>query len=593
MKILNLAQGSKEWHAHRATARNSSDAPALMDASPYVTRAELIRQRATGITPEVDGKTQAIFNRGHEVEPLLRALAEKMIGEELYPVVATSDDGYLSASLDGATMDERVIFEAKQTNKDKMEDVVNGRLPCADRWQVVQQMAVCESAEKCLYMVGDGTEDGTRFLVIRRGEIEADIAHLRAAWAQFDTDLAAYVPEPIKAAPVAAPVEGFGALSLRVEGRVLASNLDAFKAGADAFIARLPKPADLKTDQDFVNADAAVKACAEAESRIKAAKDAAISQMADVDAVLRAADTITETIRAARLALDKVVKAEKENRKIEIVRLARWAAQSFADEINRHLSVQIVLPASLNADITNAVKGLKSLKSIEDAASQVVANAKIAASAEAERHRANLAVLEKAGRPELFADRDALVRSKQPEDLRNLAAARVAAADKAEADRLEAERERIRKEEEAKAKAKIDAERQAEQDRIKKEEEAKLAVEQTPVPVEVKTADPIPPAAPAVTPATVAANTGAAPRVAVSAGTETMKLGDINARIAPISITADGLLTLGFAPVGAGGTAKLYRESDFEPMCRAMAAALCSAIEFYQQIERPQQKAAA
>src|SRR3546814_4641800 len=76
----------------------------------------------------------------------------------------------------------------------------------------------------------------------------------------------------------------FRSLSLRVEGRVLASNMDDFRAGADAFLARLPKANDLRTDQDFANADAAAKACADAEDRIKAAGEAALAQMADVDA---------------------------------------------------------------------------------------------------------------------------------------------------------------------------------------------------------------------------------------------------------------------------------------------------------------------
>jgi len=37
-----------------------------------------------------------------------------------------------------------------------------------------------------------------------------------------------------------------------------------------------------------------------------------------------------------------------------------------------------------------------------------------------------------------------------------------------------------------------------------------------------------------------------------------IKLGDINARIAPLSISADGLAQLGFKPVNATGAAKLY-----------------------------------
>src|SRR3546814_6137857 len=78
-----------------------------------------------------------------------------------------------------------------------------------------------------------------------------------------------------------------------------------------------------------------------------------------------------------------------------------------------------------SGELAAAIKGLRTIKSIEDAVAQVVANSKIAASAEAERHRANLAALDELGRAELFGDRDALVRSKTTEDLRNLAKARI------------------------------------------------------------------------------------------------------------------------------------------------------------------------
>src|SRR5690606_17554996 len=333
MKTLTLQQGSPEWLAHRRTTRNASDAPAMMGASPYVTRAQLLRRVATGIEPEIDDATQARFDRGHEVEPAPRALAEGLIGEDLYPVTGVSDDGYLGASFDGVTLGEDLIFEAKQANASKIECIERGEIPPQDYWQVVHQFAVCTTAQRCLYMVGDGTEAGTKWMFIERAQIEHDIPKLLAGWAQFDADVAAYVPEPVQAEVVAQPVAGFGTLSLRVEGRVLASNLDAFKADAEAFIARLPKPSDLQTDQDFADGEAAVKACAEAESRIKAAREAALAQMADVDYLLRTAQDISEAIRAARLALEKAVKAEKENRRAEIVQRANEAYRAHVEAL--------------------------------------------------------------------------------------------------------------------------------------------------------------------------------------------------------------------------------------------------------------------
>jgi hypothetical protein len=50
----------------------------------------------------------------------------------------------------------------------------------------------------------------------------------------------------------------------------------------------------------------------------------------------------------------------------------------------------------------------------------------------------------------------------------------------------------------------------------------------------------------------------------------TVKLGEINARIAPLTITADGLASIGFHPVSTERGAKLYAESEFVAMCRGL-----------------------
>lgn len=51
----------------------------------------------------------------------------------------------------------------------------------------------------------------------------------------------------------------------------------------------------------------------------------------------------------------------------------------------------------------------------------------------------------------------------------------------------------------------------------------------------------------------------------------TMKLGDINAKLAPIQINADGLASLGFEPVSTERNAKHYRESDLRQICLAIS----------------------
>jgi hypothetical protein len=51
-----------------------------------------------------------------------------------------------------------------------------------------------------------------------------------------------------------------------------------------------------------------------------------------------------------------------------------------------------------------------------------------------------------------------------------------------------------------------------------------------------------------------------------------IKLGDLNAAIAPLSITADGLAALGFPVVATDKTSKLYRLADMPGMLAAMVA---------------------
>ena len=51
----------------------------------------------------------------------------------------------------------------------------------------------------------------------------------------------------------------------------------------------------------------------------------------------------------------------------------------------------------------------------------------------------------------------------------------------------------------------------------------------------------------------------------------TLKLGDVNARLAPIQVSADGLRDLGIEPAGRDKRAVLYRESQFAAICEAIA----------------------
>lgn len=549
--IAGLVQGSDQWLAHRRTTRNASDASVMMGASPSISRRELVRLMANGLEREFSDYVQKfILDRGHEVEPALRRFAEDLIEDELFPTTATTDDGYMGASFDGITMDDRIIFEAKQASEEKFQCIERGEIPPADRWQITQQFAVCTDAKVCYYCVGDGTPDGTRFLKIERSQVEADIPRLIAAWRQFDEDVANYVPEP-EAAPIPAgrAPEQLPALSVQVTGMVTASNLAEFKANAMAVLGSINR--DLKTDEDFANADKTVKWCQGVEERLEATKQQVLGQTADIEAVFRTMDEVKAEARKIRLELDKLVTKQKETRKEEIVQAGAKAVREHYDTLNASLGEhRIQPPHSLVQDLGAAIKGKKSLTSMKDAVDTSVASFKIAASEQAERVRANVRVLEmeQGSHGVLFPDRVALCATKTPEDLRNLITARI-------------------------AQAKADQEKRDEEKRLREADEAARQ--------ESRGND----ASAAAEPTATAPTRAPAPVTRVGAGAAPLpagariKLGDINARMAPITVTADGLASLGFRPVAKEKGAVLYALADFGLICAALQDVLADAAQ--------------
>lgn len=573
MITVELIQGTPEWHAHRASHFNASDAPAMMGCSPYKTRSQLVREFATGATIEHDAATLQRFADGHRFEDLARPLAERIIGEELYPCVGV--DGKFSASFDGLTLLEDTAFEHKSLNDDlRLAMPLDGTDACLPlHYQVqMEHQAMVSGAERVLFMAskwaGDELVEERHCWYTPNSELRARIV---AGWAQFDADVLAYDPAPVAepVAPGRAP-DQMPALRIEVTGMVTASNLAEWKEQAIAVFQGIST--ELVSDQDFADAEKTVKWCGDIEDQLKAAKQHALSQTQSIDLLFKTIDAIAEEARSKRLALEKRVKTRKDERRTEIGNAARRAVQQHVLAINETLGEHAIpMPAKLIADIGDAMKGKRSFASMQEAVDAVAANAKVDASQSAERIRANIRVMEMevGTHAALFPDRVQLCSTKSAEDLRNLMAARISQHQQAEQDRLDAEREKIRKEEEERAQKAAAAEQAAQA------AQTAAAQQQTePVaPAPAATAAPVRTAPTAVANAPAPA---AAPREVVK-----IKLGDINARIAPLSISADGLAMLGFKPINATDAAKLYDQAQFPDMCRAMIHGLQDAADQY------------
>ena len=450
MKILKLVQGTDEWKAARARYHTASEASAMMGASKNVSRNKLIEMKATGTEQEFSRWVEEVlFANGHEVEAAARPIAEEIVGEELFPVVCTDDDGTLLASLDGLTMLEDIAWECKQWNEQKAAEVREGSVPEEDYWQVVQQLAATD-AEKLLYMVTDGTKEKTVYTWVTP-DVD-DIAMLRRGWAQFDEDVAAYTPSEVVPDIVPASLVDLPAVRVQVSGSIdVVDNFKVFEQALRDFIDnKLIR--DPKTDQDFADLDSQIKSLKKAEDALKAAESQILSQVEAVDQAKRTKDMLATLARDNRLMAEKLLNERKKAIKIEIAQAARQEVDQHIAQINATLD-GVKLPQIIT-DFNAVMKGKRTVATLQGAADNEKARAKIEASEIADRIRANLKTLAAAGYDFLFADRQQLV-EKQPEDLDAVVKSRIADHEAAEEKRREQEREQIRAEEERKAQQQV------------------------------------------------------------------------------------------------------------------------------------------
>ena len=105
MITLPFAQGTPEWKEARADYFTASEAPAAAGVSKYLSRTDLLRQKATKIADDISPDKQRLFDKGHEAEAAARSIVEGIIGEDLFPVTGMLDvEGLpLLARFDGLT----------------------------------------------------------------------------------------------------------------------------------------------------------------------------------------------------------------------------------------------------------------------------------------------------------------------------------------------------------------------------------------------------------------------------------------------------------------------------------------------------------
>lgn len=566
--IHDLTQGSPEWQQYRLEKFGASEAAAMLGISSLVKRNELLHMKATGTAQEFSEWVQKhILDYGHQVEALARPLVEDLIGEDLYPV--TCSDGRLSASCDGLTMGEDIAFEHKQWNQALAEAVAAGQLP-DEYMPQCQQIMMVTGCSKVVFVCSDGTLDNFVYLWVLPDPVWQE--RIRAGWAQFEADLTTYEHVEVLPAPVAAAVQDLPALSIRVDGQLtLNHNLVLFGERLQSFIADIDtNPSD---DQAFADAEQAIKVMERAETALGAAEASALGQISTVDEMVRTVASYKELARKTRLMLEKVVKARKETIRVEIQQSGKDRAAAHIASLNARLG-KSYMPA-IAVDFAGVMKGKKTVASLRDAVDTELARFKIEANAVADRIQVNLTTLRElaANHAFLFADAPSIV-LKAADDLTALVKMRIAEHEQAEAAKAEALRAKIAEEERVKAEAAERARVAAETKRQLDEQAAAVAEvraqEEAAARAAASTAQQQAPAADVVQQPAPVTPIAAARQAAAASTPPTLRLGQINERLAPVSLTADGLARLGFAPAATDKSAKLYHEADFPAMCAAL-----------------------
>lgn len=162
-----------EWLAWRQKGIGASDAAALYDAHPYMTKKELYKVKRQKDFKE-DTSNQFVKDRGNNLEPIARARFEAIYNiengtqETFEPKrVEIKDLDFIRASLDGCSKDGTVLAEFKFMSKpiEKGKELTKGQTAHVEvlkgavphhYWIQMQHQLLASGASKCYFVSFDG-----------------------------------------------------------------------------------------------------------------------------------------------------------------------------------------------------------------------------------------------------------------------------------------------------------------------------------------------------------------------------------------------------------------------------------------------------
>lgn len=134
-----LIQNTSEWREFRRKKIGASDAPIILEVSPWKTPYQLWLEKTSGVLPT----TSTHQKRGLELEELARQTFEKKTGMIMFPKVMLHPTfDWMMASLDGIDIDGRSIVEIKCPGQTDHDAAKAGKIPEKYIPQIQHQLAV-------------------------------------------------------------------------------------------------------------------------------------------------------------------------------------------------------------------------------------------------------------------------------------------------------------------------------------------------------------------------------------------------------------------------------------------------------------------
>lgn len=379
MQILNIEPNTQEWLADKRLnlVPSASEASAVMGASKYMTRDQLLDLKKGWQSMPADKFTELVFKKGHEVEDSCRPIVEVETLEDLPPVYAQREvDGILfKCSFDGYCTE--FPWEHKQYNKTLYENVLNGVLEPHYYWQLEHQMLVA-GVDKALFTVSDGTKYCKADMWYQ--SVPERRARYIAAIKQFMKDLAKHQIEAKAEKVEGRDLTEIPKVNFSIAGTDIKSNLPELLAMCKK-LHKTEIGKKLQSDQDFADKDKLVKAIEKARASLKEKVAECRCEFVSFNDFESMASEIDSLLQKVHADGKKAVKTEKDRIKKELCDAGKTVIGEHIQSINEDIKPYnfAVVCGHLVPDFLTAMKNKRTIESIKAAVNQVVADFKVEA----------------------------------------------------------------------------------------------------------------------------------------------------------------------------------------------------------------------